>query len=113
VELYRNAGVRPLLWLAIVVAAPVAEEFIFRGFLFTGLRGLGLSGWRNLAAVVATAGVWAGIHFQYDAFGVASVFLGGLLLGYARLRTGSLWLCIVLHAIMNLVATVEVEVMLA
>ncbi len=113
VEIYRNAGNLPLLWLAIVVAGPVAEEFMFRGFLFAGLQGADRSRWRDFAAVVATSGVWAGIHLQYDAYGVATIFLGGILLGYARVRTGSLPLCILLHGLMNLVATVEVTLMLA
>ena len=113
VDIYRNAGNLPLLWLAIVVAGPVAEEFMFRGFLFAGLQGADRSRWRDLAAVTATSGTWAGIHLQYDAYGMAVIFLGGILLGYARVRTGSLPLCILLHGLMNLVATVEVTLMLA
>ena len=39
VDTYRTAkeaGWLPLLWLAFVVAAPVSEEIVFRGFLFRG-----------------------------------------------------------------------------
>jgi len=40
------------------------------------------------------------------------IFFFGLLLGTVRLRTGSVVLCTVMHAIMNLIATIEVEVFL-
>jgi membrane protease YdiL (CAAX protease family) len=46
-------------------------------------------------------------------FGIGVIFVAGLLLGFARWKTGSLLLCMVLHAAMNLVATVEVEIFLA
>jgi uncharacterized protein len=110
VELYRNAGVPLLLWLAVIVAAPVVEEFIFRGFFFVGLQGAAPSPGRNLAAVLTTSVVWALIHLQYDAYGVGVIFFAGILLGYARIRTGSLWLCILMHALMNLIATLEVVI---
>lgn len=112
VDLYRNAGVRPLLWIAIIAAAPLFEEFVFRGFLFTGLLGVNHSWRRELGVVLATSGLWALIHLQYDAWGMANIFCGGILLGYARLRTGSLLLCLLMHATINLLATVEVEVLL-
>jgi membrane protease YdiL (CAAX protease family) len=40
-ELYlsaRTSGVLPLLWFSSLVAAPVSEEIIFRGFLFRGFN---------------------------------------------------------------------------
>jgi membrane protease YdiL (CAAX protease family) len=39
IELHRTAreeGSLPWLWLAIIVAAPVGEELLFRGFMFRG-----------------------------------------------------------------------------
>ena len=38
VKVYNTAGNHFLFWVAIVVAAPIAEEFFFRGFLFEGIR---------------------------------------------------------------------------
>lgn len=104
VEAYATAGFVPLLWLALLVAAPVSEELFFRGFLFAGLLHSPLGGW---GAVGLTALAWAAIHQQYDLYGVGIVFVVGLLLGYARLRTGSVVLCLALHALMNLLATLE------
>jgi uncharacterized protein len=110
VDLYRSARIPALIWLAIIVAAPVAEEFIFRGFFLTGLLGTNPSSGRVFASIFATSITWAAIHLQYDFYGMTVIFIAGLLLGYARVRTGSLWLCILLHMLMNLVATVQVVV---
>jgi beta-phosphoglucomutase len=107
VQHYRSALFPPLLWLAIVVGAPLAEELFFRGFLFKGLLHSFLGG---TGAVVVTAGVWASVHLQYDWYGMLLIFLSGLLLGYARLKTNSLYPSCLMHALMNLLATVELLV---
>jgi membrane protease YdiL (CAAX protease family) len=65
-----------------------------------------------VGAVGLTSLVWALIHVQYDAYGIATIFVTGLLLGYVRLKTGSLYATIFLHGLMNLVATLEVVVVL-
>jgi uncharacterized protein len=104
---YETAYIVPLLWLAIVIAAPLAEELFFRGFLFEGIRytRLGATG-----AVVLTASLWAVIHLQYGPYEITTVFVLGLILGVARLMTGSIYTPIAMHAVVNLVATAEVAV---
>ena len=105
-KVYTTARFRPLLVLALVVAAPLAEEFLFRGFLIEGLK-------RRLddrGAIIVAAVSWALIHVQYGFFQVFTIFLAGLLLGDARTRTGSLLPPILMHALINLVATVEVAI---
>ena len=101
---YRTAGFVPVLWLALLIAAPVAEETVFRGFLFVGILHSRLG---PLGAILITSLIWALIHVQYDAYGVFTVFVTGLLLGMVRLATGSLYATIFLHFLMNLIATVE------
>jgi uncharacterized protein len=103
----RLAGVLPLLWLAVVIVAPVTEELLFRGFLHRGWAScrLGVSG-----AVVLTSALWAALHQQYNWFGVLWIFLLGLILGWLRQRSGSTTLTIVLHALNNLYVTVLVAV---
>ena len=103
--IYSTADSKILLWLAMVVAAPLFEEFLFRGFLFQGLRRSVLGG---SGAVVITAAVWASIHQQYDLLGMLSIFAIGIVLGLARWRSGSILLPIALHAMTNLVATIQV-----
>ena len=105
VQVYQTAGFPLLLWLAVVVAAPLAEETFFRGFLFKGILHSRLGG---AGAVVLTAFIWAVIHQQYDLYGVANVFAAGLLLGHARLRTNSIYSGLLMHGLMNLIATIEV-----
>ena len=101
---YRNCVSPFILWIALVVGAPVFEETYFRGFLLPGLQRSLLRPW---GAVLLTALLWAAVHVQYDLYAIFSIFLGGLLLGAIRVRTGNLWLCIFLHGMMNVVATLE------
>ena len=104
-KVYATAHFAPLLWFAFVVVAPVTEELFFRGFMFKGIRhsSVGPAG-----AIVLTSLTWALMHAQYDLYGITVIFLGGLLLGYARLRSGSLYVPIAMHILQNIVATVEV-----
>ena len=83
------------------------EELLFRGFLISGLRPtrLGASG-----AVLASALLWSAIHGQYDLYGMASIFALGVLLGAARVKTGSVLVAIVMHGLSNAIATLETAV---
>lgn len=101
---YETAQMPPLLWFALIVAGPVFEEVFFRGFLY---RGLAESKLGPPGAILFTSAVWAGIHLQYDAYGMAGIFVAGLILGWARERTGSLVPPLAMHSLMNLLATVE------
>jgi membrane protease YdiL (CAAX protease family) len=103
-RIYETSAFLPLLWIAVVIVAPLWEEIVFRGFGFPGFRSsrLGLAG-----AIVVPALFWVSLHVQYDAYDLSFVFLLGLLFGYARERTGSVTVPIVLHLLNNLVATVQ------
>ncbi len=105
-QAYATADPPWLAWFAFVVAAPVFEELFFRGFLFQGLARLGGAG-----AVALTALVWSLLHLQYDWYGILTVFAIGLVLGAARLVTGSLLTAIALHSLSSLAATVEALVL--
>lgn len=90
-----------LLWMALVLAAPFFEELLFRGFLMRCLEQ------HPFRAVVLTTLPWSLLHIQYDGYGVTTVFLFGLILGAARIRTGSLPLTMAMHAFINGVATLQ------
>jgi len=105
-DIYHSAKHPMLLWFAIIIAAPFFEEILFRGFLFEGLchSSLGFIG-----SAIITSAVWASIHLQYGLYEIVIIFLVGLLLAYAKLKTGSLYIPIAMHSLMNLSATVEIE----
>lgn len=110
-EAARNAGAPAILLLltAAVIAAPIGEEIMFRGFLFRGWVGssLGVSG-----TILATSAIWAAIHVQYDWYGIVQVFCLGLLFGWVRARSGSTLLTMMMHSVCNVAATVETAVVI-
>jgi uncharacterized protein len=98
-------GTLVLLLLAVVVAAPIGEELMFRGFLF---RGLVNEPRNSLPAIVVISLIWALLHAgQYDLFGVSLIFAIGMLFGYARYLTGSTALTILMHMLFNLESMAE------
>lgn len=101
---YASARVPLLLLAALVVAAPLVEELFFRGFLLGALRSLGVA---PALVVLLPAMLWAVIHVHYDLYGITTVFVMGLLLGGARLLSGSLLPPILMHAVANAIAFVE------
>ncbi len=105
-ELYRTSHFVALSWFAIVFAGPIFEEVFFRGFMFRGIEASALG---NGGAILITAFTWAAMHIQYDAYGLATIFVLGLLLGFARAVTGSLYLTTAMHAVGNLIATIEIH----
>ena len=74
------------------------------------LSGIASSRLGGVVAVFVTAATWAIIHVQYDAYGITTIFVSGILLGFMRLKTGSLLLCVALHALMNVAATAEIPI---
>mgnify|MGYP001400568751 FL=1 len=92
-------------FISVVVVAPIIEEFLFRGFLYSQLRRSALKDW---GAIAVSSLVWTAIHFQYEIGILFFLFLFGLFLGLLRLKYGSLLIPIVLHAINNLLSFLQV-----
>lgn len=102
VEAYRSARDSGTLWLlaiALVIAAPLTEEIVFRGFMY---RGLAASPVGDAGAILIPSAIWAGMHLQYETFFIFQIFLLGVVFGWLRWKSGSTWLTIMLHAIVNL-----------
>ncbi len=109
---YRTAaaeGWLALMWFATVVVAPAGEEIMFRGFLFRGFVRSERAAW---PAIVAISLLWAGPHVQYDWTGMLEIFVAGMFLGWARWKSGSTLLTIVLHGLFNLEGMIETAVQL-
>ena len=83
-----------------ILVAPILEEFIFRGFLFSQLKNT-LGNW---GAISLSSLAWTSLHFQYELKILFILFLFGLILGFLRWKYNSLFLVMALHAINNLVA---------
>lgn len=84
-----------LALLAGGVIAPVAEEVLFRGFLYGGLR----SRWGVFWGLVVSSAIFAVIH----GFGgvIPPIFVMGIILALAYELTGSIWPPILLHSAVN------------
>lgn len=84
------------VWVfAIVVGAPIIEEFVFRGYLQTALANrLG-----PVAGVVIASLIFGLIHFDLEALPV--LVTAGLGFGYIYHKTGSLLPSMLLHFAMN------------
>jgi membrane protease YdiL (CAAX protease family) len=93
-----------LLWIAVVIVAPLFEELLFRGFLFAGWSRSRLG---PMGTIVLTSLLWSAAHGQYELDFIFLIFAFGLVAGLARHHTGSLVVPIILHAAVNLVATIE------
>lgn len=86
--------------IAICLAAPIAEELLFRGAIQGALQKTMKPKW----AIFVSAMIFGVIHFNpVQMFGA---FIMGLVLGWLYYRTGSVWPGIVTHAINNITSTV-------
>jgi len=88
------------------VLAPICEEFLFRGFIFTALRS-----WRGpwLAALI-TGLVFGGVHAgSAPAADLVPLAALGFLLCLVYRYTGSLYPCIALHSLNNSIAFASIE----
>jgi membrane protease YdiL (CAAX protease family) len=91
----------PLLWLATVVLAPVFEEILYRERLLLDLRGaMGAP-----CALAASTFAFAISHL--DAWSVLATACIGLALGVLALVTRCVWLCVALHAGLNLASVLQ------
>ena len=94
----RGIGELLILFVAVCIAAPIMEEFTFRGFMF---RGWSESFLGPTATVVVTAAIWGTLHTQYDWWGRCWIFVSGIALGHFRRRSNSTWLAVIVHSGMN------------
>jgi len=82
--------------LLLFTVAAAAEEVLFRGYPFQALV-QGIGAW---PAVLASSALFALAHWNNPAIdwvALANIFLAGVMLGWAYLRTRSLWFCTGVH----------------
>lgn len=93
-----------LLFLGVAIAAPLIEEFMFRGVLWRGWRASRLGFFGTL---FLTSFLWAILHVQYPPVIISYIFFLGLLMGLAREKTGNLWIPVWMHTLNNSLATLS------
>ncbi|HKP75109.1 MAG TPA: CPBP family intramembrane glutamic endopeptidase, partial [Longimicrobiaceae bacterium] len=82
--------------LAFFAVAAAAEEALFRGYAFQALV-QGIGAW---PAVLLSSALFAWAHRHnpaVDRVAMANIFAAGVMLGWAYLRTRSLWFCTAVH----------------
>ena len=93
-----------ITFVMLVLVPPVVEELIFRGFILGSL----LRGFRFVISAVVTSLLFGLVHLgpgmHINLF--MDTFALSLVLCYLRLKTGSIWAGMGLHALKNLIAFV-------
>jgi membrane protease YdiL (CAAX protease family) len=98
-----------LVFFSLVIMPPIAEEIMFRGFVYSGLK-------RNLPkiwAVILTCAVFAAPHLL-ESVGSGPLWVAGidtfvlsLVLIWLREKTGRLYASMGLHALKNFIAFIQ------
>lgn len=93
-----------LAFISLVILPPIAEEILFRGFVYGTLRSHGAS---FLAASLSVSVVFGFLHLfggtgsELLWIAMLDTFILSLVLCYVREKTGNLWASIVVHALKN------------
>ena len=85
-----------LIILTVCIQPAIIEELTFRGFILTALQ----AHLSNRDAIIVSSLMFMVIHLTVPSF--PHLFLIGLALGYLRVRSGSLYPCMLMHFLHNL-----------
>ena len=85
-------------FIAVAIIAPFAEELVFRGFIYGGLR----SRFGVVVATMSSTLFFTALHFSIAQF--IPLFVLGLFLAWLYEKTGSLYPGIILHATNNAIS---------
>ena len=104
--LYQSVNSVWLLIFAMVIVAPIYEELIFRGILWSAIAEQFTSPpdteYRGaIVASLVTSFIFAVIHLQYGIYEISTIVVLALIFCYARIKSGSLILPMILHIINN------------
>jgi membrane protease YdiL (CAAX protease family) len=91
-----GASLKWMITISAVIAAPLAEELFFRGYLQTLVRELPLPPW---AAILVSSVAFTLVHSPPEIWPVIFVLAVGL--GYIYERTGNLATTMLMHALFN------------
>ena len=108
-DLLMKSSQQVRIWIALlaVFTAPLVEEVVYRGLLYSALRRRVGMNW-SIAIVTL---LFAGVHFpQYWGAwaGLAGLTLLSLVLTVVRATTKSIFPCIVIHMLNNIVGAIQI-----
>ena len=97
-----------LLFIMLVVLPPIAEEILFRGFIYSSLR----PKMNKIVAALITSVLFAMPHLFESNSGILWVagcdtFILSMVLVYVREKTDKLWASMLIHGLKNFVAFVS------
>ncbi len=99
-DIAKGFGAIPFQIMLIVFAAPISEEFCFRGMLFGGLR----EKLPRIGAALLSGLIFGGLHALTGVTAVPPLIVFGILLALLYEKTGSILPGIILHMLNNAVA---------
>ena len=83
------------VFLLIAVFTPIVEELLFRGLVLDLLS----ENYGKWISILVSSVIFGFLHIH--PVSIFNAFCGGMIYGYIRIRTGSLWPSIILHALWN------------
>lgn len=83
--------------LIVILAAPILEEFIFRHVLFKEVS-RSLNHWKG---AILSSSLWTFTHLGLSNSELIQIFLSGLILCHLSTKKGGLFLCIIVHILIN------------
>ncbi|NQU85035.1 MAG: CPBP family intramembrane metalloprotease [Mariniphaga sp.] len=89
-------------FMKVVIIAPIVEELIFRGLIMNGF----MRNYPKFIAIFLSALLFALFHLNPWQF--PATFFLGLLLGWLMVRTHNIFICIIAHAINNLIVLLTI-----
>jgi len=104
-DFFDSAVALPLVAVLAIAAAPIAEETFFRGFLFPSLR----MRWGTFWGALVSGLLFAALHFNLGSLVPFAII--GMLLAWAYVFSGSLWVAIGAHFLFNSVSFVVAVVL--
>jgi membrane protease YdiL (CAAX protease family) len=84
----------------VVIAAPVSEELLFRGLLYTSVR----ERWGFWPALILTSTLFAALHYEPTGVYALLVLPSAFLFGWLREVTGGVYASTLMHAAFNTAA---------
>ena len=83
--------------ILLAVAVPIIEELLFRGLILDSLS----ESYGSWASIFISSVIFAILHISSGHLSILNAFWGGMIYGYVRMRTNSLWPSIFLHSMWN------------